>query len=299
MVNQTCVITGCNSGIGLVASLELARQGFELFMLMRDSEKSASAHQEVLNAADGGLVHHIKVDMSSMAEVTSAATEVLAKANKIDLLINNAGVLMRNEQRTPEGLELTLAVNYFAPYVLTKALRPLLEKATSARVVNVSSALSKRGKVLTEAAFEQKPFSGIKAYSNSKLLVNYFTYSLSESFEGTPMVANSLHPGAVSTGVFRAYPTWITKLLSRFLLTPKQGAQHLLRPAVNPSFNHYKGEIEKKISGVYFNKAKGHELSKILCSSDLKDRIVEKTEEVLSSIEGLGHLWNSSPVTSK
>jgi len=299
MLNKTCVITGCNSGIGHIASLELARQGFELFMLMRDSEKSASAHKEVLEAADGGRVHHIPVDLSLMVEVAAAAKQVLAKAEKIDLLINNAGVLVREEQRTVEGIEMTLAVNYYAPYLLTKALRPLLEKATAARVVNVSSALSKRGKVLTETAFEQKPFSGIKAYSNSKLLVNYFTHSLSESFEGTPMVANSLHPGVVSTGVFRAYPTWITNLLSRFLLTPKQGAQHLLRPAVNPSFNHYKGEIEKKISGVYFNKAKGHELSKILRSSDLKDRIVEKTEEVLRSIEGLGHLLNHSPVTSK
>ena len=284
MINKTCVITGCNSGIGLEASLELTRQGYELFMLMRESEKSTEAHAAVLKAAQGGNVHHISVDLSLMSGVRSAAKEVLAQAEKVDLLINNAGLLARKETRTSEGLELTLAVNYFAPFLLTNQLLPLLRAADSARIVNVSSAMSKRGKLNLETSLEQKPYSGMGAYANSKLLVNYFTYALSKCCDGSPIVANCLHPGVVNTGVFRQYPSWITRLISGFLLTPKQGAQHILLPAVNPSFNHYKGVIEKKISGIYLNKSKGHELSKILKHPEQAEAIWKQTEEILARI---------------
>ncbi|MFK8056443.1 MAG: SDR family NAD(P)-dependent oxidoreductase [Saprospiraceae bacterium] len=294
MLNKTCVITGCNSGIGLVASLELARQGFELFMLMREGEKSERAYEQVRTAAEGGKVHYIPVNLSSMAHVYGAAQEVLAKAEKVDLLINNAGVLVREEKHTSEGLELTLAVNYYAPYVLTRSLLPLLFNAESGRIVNVSSAMSKRGKILFDSNFEQKPFSGIGAYANSKLLVNYLTYSLSDSCDDSPIVANCLHPGMVNTGVFRKYPKWLESVFGRFLLTPKQGAQHLLLPAVNPSLNHYKGEITKKISGIYFNKAKAHELSKILKGPEEAAKIWKKTQQILEPIPGLEDLWKKS-----
>lgn len=284
MINKACVITGCNSGIGLESCLELARQGFEVFMLMRDSDKSARAHKEVLSAAGGGTVHYFKVDLSSMQAVRKVAKKVLAKAEKIDLLINNAGILTRKETRTSEGLELTLAVNYFAPFLLTSQLLPALRKAQSARIVNVSSAMSKRGKLFLETNFEQKPFSGTGAYANSKLLVNYFTYALSMDCEKSPIVANCLHPGVVSTAVFREYPSWLTKLIGRFLLTPKQGAQHILLPAVNPSLNHYKGVIDKKLSGIYFNKSKGLELSKILSQPEKTLEIWTRTEAILEKI---------------
>ncbi len=294
MLSKTCAITGCNSGIGLVASLELARQGYELFMLMRKSDKSEKAYQQVYAAADGGRVHYIPVDLSSMTGTLAAAKQVLAKAEKLDLLINNAGLLSRKEQRTSEGLELTLAVNYFAPVVLTRALLPLLRSANSARIVNVSSAMSKRGKLFHQDNFEQVPFSGFSAYANSKLLINYFTYSLSKCCEGGPIVANCLHPGAVNTGVFRSYPKWIVNILGRFLLTPKQGAQHLLLPATNPSLNHYKGEIAKKISGVYFNKSKAIELSKIIESKEVAMKVWEQTEVILSQILGMESLLKMS-----
>jgi NAD(P)-dependent dehydrogenase (short-subunit alcohol dehydrogenase family) len=284
MLNKTCVITGCNSGIGLVASLELARQGYELFMLMRNSRKSEEAFQQVLSAADGVKVHYIPVDLSSMKATAAAADQVLAKAQKIDLLINNAGLLAREEQRTSEGLELTLAVNYFAPYLLTTQFSPLLKAADKARVVNVSSGMSKRGKVVFEHAFDERPFSGLKAYSNSKLLINYFTFKLSNFCEGSPIIANCVHPGAVNTGVFRQYPSWIVKLIGRFLLTPKQGANHLLLPAVNPAFNNHKGVIEKKISGLYFNKSKGLELSKILKHPERAEEIWEMTSKILDEL---------------
>lgn len=287
MQNKTCVITGCNSGIGLESCLELARQGFKMFMLMRDSDKSASAYQQVLSAAGGGPVHYINVDLSSMQEVREAAKQVLAKAEQVDLLINNAGLLARKETRTSEGLELTLAVNYFAPYVLTTMLLPLLRAADSARIVNVSSALSKKGKVYFDTAFEQRPFSGMGAYANSKLLINYFTFALSKCCEDSPIVANCLHPGVVNTGVFRQYPSWATGLLGRFMLTPKQGAQHILLPAVNPSLNHYKGEIEKKISGLYFNKSKGLELSKILKHPERSKEIWEMTKDIVVRVPAL------------
>lgn len=285
-----------------MASLELARQGYELFMLMRESEKSKEVYQRVLAAADGGMVHYIPVDLSSMTATLDATHQVLAKvkdprkrgAEKLDLLINNAGVLVREEQRTSEGLELTLAVNYFAQVVLTRALLPLLRKADSARIVNVSSGMSKRGKLLYENNFEQVSYTGIGAYANSKLLVNYLTYSLSNLCVGGPIVANCLHPGAVNTGVFREYPKWLAQIFGIFLLTPKQGAAHLLLPAVNPSLNHYKGEIDKKISGIYFNKSKAIELEKILKGPAEAEKVWEQTTSMLRQIPHLESLMEKS-----
>jgi len=275
MENKICLITGCNSGIGKITAIELAKKGFEIIMLVRNSEKSRTAYEEIKNASKGKIVLKY-ADLASLDSIKKSAEEIKSEFTKIDVLINNAGIYKRNFALSADAFEISLAVNYFATYALSLLMLPLLKKSKQARIVNLTSELYKKGSVQLENNFAMEKFDGNKAYANSKLLVVYFTKELSKRLESDTITVNCVHPGVVATDVFREYPKWFARLLNIMISKPSEGAKPSILLADSDDLNN--------TTGKYFYKTTPKETVKIANNTELSKKIWDKTA-ALTGIE--------------
>jgi len=275
MNNKICIITGCNSGIGKITAIELAKIGHEIIMLVRDSEKSRIACEEIKKESKSDLVKLFFVDLSSINSIKHVATLIKKEYSKIDVLINNAGVFKRRYDESENGFEMTIAVNYLAVFTLTNMLLPLIKKANNSRIINLSSELYKRGKVNLDNKFADQKFNGSKAYANSKLLVIYFTKELADRLKNTNITVNSVHPGVIGTDVFREYPKWFNKFMNLLISKPSEGAKPPIYLAIS--------EEVKDVSGKYFVKIEQQETDEVANNKDLSKRIWNLTDELIRS----------------
>ena len=271
MANKICLITGCNSGIGKVTAIQLAQKGYEIIMLVRDSEKSRMAYEEIKNASRGKITLKY-VDLASLDSIKKISEEIAAQYEKIDILINNAGLFKRKFEKSVDSFEMTLAVNYYATFALSILMLPLLEKSKQARIINLTSELYKRGRVNFDNDFAIEKFDGNKAYANSKLLVVYFTRELAKRLESKNITVNCVHPGVVGTDVFREYPKWFAKFMNLMISKPEEGAK--------PTIYLASSEDLDGTTGKYFYKTKPKEVDKIANDSELMEKIWVKTEEL-------------------
>jgi len=229
MQGKHVAITGPTAGIGRSASLELARRGAQLTLFCRSREKGQALQQEIVSA--GGLKPAIIImDMADLSSVRRAGEEFLAGAKSLDVLLNNAGVVNTSRKVTVDGYEETLAVNHFAPFLLTGLLLPLLQKTPGARIVNVSSNAHAFVKGMGfEDMQATKNYKTFREYGRSKLANILFTRSLAKRLEGQDVTVNSLHPGAVATSLGSQNAGFFSKnlprLLKPFFRSPEQGAQ--------------------------------------------------------------------------
>ena len=264
MDKQVCVITGSNSGIGKVTALQMAKQGYEVVMLVRNSEKSARAFEDIIRESRSLSVRMEYVDLSSVKSIMEVVEKIKSKYIQIDVLINNAGVYKRTYHVNEEGIEMTLAVNYLAPYIITTQLLPQLKKANGARIINVGSEMHKQGEALMGTDFGMQKFSGWKAYANSKLLLLYFTYELGLRLEGSGVTVNCVHPGFINTTIFRDYPDWLGQVVGWFIDTPEEGAEGTIFLATD--------DYVKDIQGKYFKKVK----LKLKVTETLSDEVAKR-----------------------
>ena len=275
MNNKICVITGCNTGIGKVTAIELAKVGYEILMLVRDSDKSRTAYQAIKQESKSDRVKLYYVDLSSIDSIKSVVWEIKNDCTKLDVLINNAAVYKRTEKILPNGYEMTFGVNYIAPFLLSRMLLPLLRKAEKARIINLSSEMYKRGEVHLKNNFKENKFNGNKVYANSKLLITYFTKELAKRLLSTDVTVNCVHPGVVGTDVFREFPKWFDSLLKIFIAKPDEGAKPTIYLATSEEVN--------AVSGKYFYKTKQKETDKVANDEKLSQLIWDKTEEMIIS----------------
>lgn len=275
MDNKICAITGCNSGIGKITAIELAKKGWEIIMLVRDSEKSRIAYEEIKSASEGKIVLKY-VDLASLDSIKKVSEDIQLQYERIDILINNAGLFKRKLEQSADSFEMSLAVNYFATFALTVHLIPLLRKSKNARIINLTSELYKRGKVNLKNDFAIEKFDGNKAYANSKLLVVYFTKELAKRVRSENITVNCVHPGVVGTDVFREFPKWFAKIMNLFISKQTEGAKPAIYLASSEDLN--------SISGMYFYKSKKRETDKIANDPELSEKIWAKTEK-LTGIE--------------
>ncbi|HKK75183.1 MAG TPA: SDR family oxidoreductase [Saprospiraceae bacterium] len=272
---RVALITGCNTGIGKHTAIELAKQGYEVVMLVRDSDKSRAAQEEIKKASSSDEVQLFYVDLASLASIREVVDRLKQNYTKVDLLINNAGILKREEVPSADGFELSIAVNYMAPFYLTQLLLPLIQAAEAARIINLSSEMYKRGKVRLDQGFSAEEFDGIQAYSDSKLLLIYYTKSLAKRLMNQNITVNALHPGVIGTDVFREYPNWLSSLVGLFIASPKKGAQ--------PSIYLATSDEVKAVSGAYFNKKQQTETISKANDEELAENIWSKTEALIES----------------
>lgn len=228
MNDKHIAITGPTAGIGRAATLEFARQGARLTLFCRNPDKAGALQKEVADIS-GVEPAVILMDMADLASVRHAADTFYANSSSLDVLLNNAGVVNMTRRETVDGFEETMAVNHFAPFLLTGLLLPALRAAPEARIVNVSSnAHAFVRSVGFEDMHAQQNYRTFREYGRSKLANILFTRSLARRLEGTGITVNCLHPGAVSTSLGTqngALGKFLPLLLKPFFRTPERGAE--------------------------------------------------------------------------
>ena len=250
MRGKVCVVTGASSGIGRVTALGLAEQGATVVLVCRNEERGGPVLAEIERQGGSGTATLLTADLSSQRQVRAAAAAFRERFDRLDVLINNAGVAVRGTRLvTEDGLETTFAVNHIAPFLLTDLLLDRLRASAPARVITVSSAAHRNYALDLDDLQAERRYSGFSAYSRSKLANILFTHELSRRLEGTGVTANCLHPGVVATGIFRNAPRWLRIVLaSPLVLTPEKGADTLLWLATAPEV--------AEVSGCYFVRRK-------------------------------------------
>jgi NAD(P)-dependent dehydrogenase (short-subunit alcohol dehydrogenase family) len=245
MKGKTIVATGVTSGIGEAAILNLAGLGARIVLIARDKAR-AEATMRKLGAKTPGLGHRVHLaDLSSMAETRKIGATIAASEPRIDVLINNAGALFSDRRVTPEGLELTFALNHMAYFVLTEALRDRLVASAPARIVSTSSDAHKGARLDFDDLQSARGYGGLRVYGRSKLANILFTRELARRLEGTGVTANCFHPGVVATRFGSSsggFASLVIPILRPFFLSPEQGADTLVYLASAPEVANTTGE---------------------------------------------------------
>jgi NAD(P)-dependent dehydrogenase (short-subunit alcohol dehydrogenase family) len=254
MKGKTVVATGATSGIGEVAVLALAELGARIVFIARDQAR-AQATMRKLEAKAPGLGHRMHLaDLSSMAETRKVGAVVAESEPRIDVLINNAGALFSSRRVTPEGLELTFALNHMAYFVLTEALQERLIASAPARIISTSSSAHQGASLDFSDLQSAKGYSGFKVYGRSKLANILFTRELARRLAGTGVTANCLHPGAVATRFGESSGGWVGGLLpvlKLFFISPEKGADTIVYLASSPEVANTTGAyfVKRRITG--------------------------------------------------
>jgi NAD(P)-dependent dehydrogenase (short-subunit alcohol dehydrogenase family) len=275
MKGKTIVATGATSGIGEAAVLVLAGLGARIVFVARD-EARAQATMRKLEAKAPGLGHRMHIaDLSSMAETRKVGVAIAASEPHIDVLINNAGAIFSDRRVTPEGLELTFAVNHMAYFALTEALREKLIASAPARIVSTSSDAHKGVSLDFGDLQSANGYKMLGVYGRSKLANILFTRELARRLAGTGVTANCLHPGAVATRFGDSSGGMLRRLLPvlrLFFISPEQGADTIIYLASSP-------EVEKT-TGEYFVKRKTTEPSAAGRDDAAAKRLWEASEKL-------------------
>lgn len=274
MKGRTVVITGGNDGIGFQTALQLARMGAEIVMVCRSEQKARNA-AEGIKASTGSNVQYVIADLSSQKSVRKAAEEIRKRVEKIDVLINNAGGTFQNFQLTEDRLERTIATNHFAYFLLTGLLLDLVKKSDYARIVNLSSHSSYRGKMDFDSFTKRKSYFVMKAYGQSKLANVLFTFELAERLKGTSVTVNCLHPGVVKTRIGEKSGTLGTIFWNPFValfgISVEQGAKTSVYLASSDEV--------KSVTGKYFDNCKPVEPNPLACDVALRKKLWEVSEK--------------------
>jgi len=204
MENKTVLITGGTDGIGSETALQLACMGACVLIHGRDKDKGAQVLDNIRHVACNERVSLYLADFSSLADVKHMAEDIKREHKVLNVLVNNAGNFYKDRLLSSDGVEMTLAVNHLAPFLLTLLLLDLLKTSAPARIVNVASSSHKLIKSVDLEDFEgESNYDGFTAYSLSKLGNVLFTQSLADRLNGTSVTANALHPGVVNTKLLR------------------------------------------------------------------------------------------------
>lgn len=270
MQGKTVLISGANSGIGLVTAREIAKMGASVIMLCRSAERGKAAQAEVIKESGNEDVQLLLCDLSSQADIRRAAGEFRAAHDRLDVLVNNAGAIFTKRQESVDGIEMTFAVNHIGYYLLTMELLDLIKASAPARIVNVSSGAHEVGKFNFDDYNREEKFSAFPVYGESKMANILFTRELARRLEGTDVTVNALHPGFVATN-FAKNTGWLGKFAMTLFapimgISPEKGAETTIYLATAP-------EVEG-VTGGYFYKKKQ-----------------KKTHSFAESVEAQKRLW--------
>ncbi|MGH3275654.1 MAG: oxidoreductase [Streptosporangiaceae bacterium] len=235
---RIAVITGANSGIGLEAALYLAARGARVVLACRDEVKAKAAAARIMAETPGAAADTVALDLSSLDSVRAGAAGIRERYPRLDLLVNNAGVMMPPLGRTADGFELQLGTNHLGPFALTGLVLPSLAAVPGSRVVTVSSNAHKLGRIRFDDLQWEHGYRRLGAYAQSKLANLLFTYELQRRLaaSGDQAIAVAAHPGSSDTALVRYLPVWM-RLGAR--LGPSQdarmGALATVRAATDPA----------------------------------------------------------------
>lgn len=243
---KVVLVTGATDGIGKCAALELARRGATLTIVGRNQSKTERVAEELKSAGNYDRVHVILGDLSKLTEMKSVAQAFLAKNDRLDILINNAGAWFEKYQLTDDGIEQTFALNHMSYFVITSELLDVIRKTPNARVVSTSSGAHMGGRIDFSMVVKRNGRAGFSAYADSKLANVLFTFELAKRLSGTSAVANCFHPGFTKSefGKNNFWPLKWTFQLGQALAarSTEKGAETLVWLATHPDAAQYSGQ---------------------------------------------------------
>ena len=234
---RLALVTGANTGIGYEAALQLAHKGARVLLGCRDEQRAQQAIERIQAEAPKGSVEWLPLDLADLASVAAAAAQLRAAHQQLDLLICNAGVMVPPAGRTADGFELQFGINHLGHFALVLQVLPLLQAATAARVVAVSSGAALFGRmVFDDLNFERRGYQPWAAYGQSKLANLLFIQALARRLKrtGSSVVACAAHPGVTATELQRHSPN-MQNMPAWLAMPAPQGALPSLRAATDPA----------------------------------------------------------------
>lgn len=239
LAGKTVVITGGTGGIGLSAASALARLGARVAVVGRDAEKL----ERVRSDTEGEIVTY-QADLSLLSEVRDLAHRIRDREARLDVLVNNVGVLLPNRSETLEGLETTFAINLAGQFLLTNLLASMLVESAPSVVINVTSGGMYAEKIRPgDLQYESQPYRGASAYARTKRGQVILTEMWADRLQDSGVTVHSMHPGwARTAGVRTSLPTF-NKMMSPFLRTPEQGADTIVWLAASPEARTTTGRL--------------------------------------------------------
>ncbi len=241
---RTAVVTGANSGLGLVAARELARAGAEVVLACRNAEKGEAAVESIRAEAPGASVSLERLDLADLASVRAFAERVAAEHGTLDMLINNAGLMAPPQGKTGDGFELQFGTNHLGHFALTGLLLERMEGREDARVVIVSSAAHRYGRIRFDDLQTERRYRRWRAYGQAKLANVLFAFELERRLRAAGSTVSSLavHPGYAATNLQSAAPPAFDRAVMvvtnrLFAQSPEMGALPLLYAATRPNLD--------------------------------------------------------------
>jgi NAD(P)-dependent dehydrogenase (short-subunit alcohol dehydrogenase family) len=275
LAGKYVLVTGATSGMGKVAARQLAERGATVVLAGRNAEKTRATVREIEQRVQGSAVRSLVADLSSLAQVRTLAQAYRDAYPRLDVLIHNAGGMFGKRQLSADGLEMTFALNAFAPFLLTQLLLETLQASAPARIVAVASAQHAGKRVPFEDMTHQERYKPLEVYAESKLILIMLTYALARRLEGTQITANALHPGVVATNFGKdaggVWPALFT-VLAPFALSPEQGARTAVHLASAPEV--------ASVSGAYFVKSSPARSSEVSYDVAAQERLWTLSEQV-------------------
>jgi NAD(P)-dependent dehydrogenase (short-subunit alcohol dehydrogenase family) len=272
---RTVLVTGASSGIGRATAIGLAAEGARLILVGRDPERLEATLTEVRRRAGRDDALALRADLSSLKEVRRLAEEVLGRAERLHVLLNNAGVTLLRRETTVDGLEATFATNHLAYFLLTGLLLPRLRESAPARIVNVASDAHRYARLDLEDLQNARRYRALRVYAQSKTANILFTQELARRIAGSGVTANALHPGGIRSNLGRsrgALAEAVRRFVGLFLKSPEEGARTSLYLASAP-------EVEG-VSGRYFADCRERTPAEHARDPEIARRLWQRSEEL-------------------
>jgi NAD(P)-dependent dehydrogenase (short-subunit alcohol dehydrogenase family) len=243
MTGRVCVVTGANRGIGRATAEGLAQLGAKVILVCRTKEKGDAVSREI-GLRYRAIPDVVTADLSSQVSIRQAASDLQRRYPRLHVLINNAGVIPWKREVTVDGLEMQLAVNHLAYFLLTELLLPSLKAGAPSRIINVSSGAHTHAGIDFGDLQAERSYDSKQVYSRSKLANILFTYELARRLQGTGVTANAVDPGVVATGMLADYMGIPAQggHVSTFGAKPEEGAETSIYLASSPEVQGVTGK---------------------------------------------------------
>jgi NAD(P)-dependent dehydrogenase (short-subunit alcohol dehydrogenase family) len=284
MADKAVVITGGNTGIGKEAAVGLARLGARVVITSRDEKRGRAAREEIVERSGNDSVDVMPLDLASFRSIRSFAAGLVDRFDRLDVLVNNAGLILRRRRETEDGFEATFGINHLGHFFLTGLVVDRLKASAPSRVVVVASVAHKSARhgLDFDDLQSERRYRSMNAYAKSKLANVYFARELARRLDGSGVTANSLHPGFVRSdfgrgGDLGTFYGWVIKYLGGPLaISPERGARTTIYLASSPEVGG--------VSGGYFFKSKPAMPSKIAQDDDAARRLWNASERMVASV---------------
>jgi retinol dehydrogenase 14 len=253
MKGKTVLITGTTSGIGKATAKALAAKDASLILVAQNEEKVKQLIQEIKSETGNDKLKYYIADLASNQSIAQLGDKINAEVEHLDVLLNNAGLIVNDRKLSADGYEYTFALDHLGYYHLTGRLLKLLHKSSPSRIISVSSGAQQAGHINFDDLMGEKNYSAFRAYCQAKLANVLFTYELARKLEGTGITANCLHPGVVNTNFgsdMKGFSQLMMKLFKPFMIRADKGAETSIYLASSPEVEGVTGKyfVKKKVS---------------------------------------------------